>query len=131
MKIITTGEGGLATTNDPELFQRMAELRSHGIVRDVERFERPPAGPWVYEQQQLGFNYRITDIQAALGISQMQRLDEIVGERNLQLKYYQELLIDLPVKLLKVPNAVLSSVHLAVIRLQCATPSNISMYLRD
>ena len=122
VKIITTGEGGLATTNDPELFQRMAELRSHGIVRDVERFERPPAGPWVYEQQQLGFNYRITDIQAALGISQMQRLDEIVGERNLQLKYYQELLIDLPVKLLKVPNAVLSSVHLAVIRLQRATP---------
>ena len=89
MKIITTGEGGLATTNDPELFQRMAELRSHGIVRDVERFERAPAGPWVYEQQMLGFNYRITDIQAVLGISQMQRLDEIVAERNLQLQRYQ------------------------------------------
>ena len=64
VKIITTGEGGLAATNDPVLFQRMAELRSHGIVRDAERFEQPAAGPWVYEQH-TGFNYRIT-IQAAL-----------------------------------------------------------------
>ena len=118
VKIITTGEGGLATTNDPELAQRMAELRSHGIVREAERFERPAAGPWVYEQQQLGFNYRITDIQAALGLSQLQRLDEIVAERNRQLQRYQELLADLPVQLLEVPEDVLSSVHLAVIRLQ-------------
>ena len=121
VKIITTGEGGLATTNDPELAQRMAELRSHGIVRDAERFERPAAGPWAYEQQQLGFNYRLTDIQAALGLSQLQRLDEIVAERNRQLQRYQELLADLPVQLLEVPEEVLSSVHLAVIRLQQAT----------
>ena len=78
VKIITTGEGGLATTNDPVLAQRMAELRSHGIVRERERFERPAAGPWVYEQQQLGFNYRMTDLQAALGLSQLERLDDIV-----------------------------------------------------
>ena len=123
VKIITTGEGGLATTNDPELAQRMAELRSHGIVRDAERFERQAAGPWVYEQQQLGFNYRITDIQAALGLSQLQRLDEIVAERNLQLQRYLELLADLPLQLLKVPEGVLSSVHLAVIRLQQTTPT--------
>ncbi len=121
VKIITTGEGGLATTNDPALAQRMEELRSHGIVRDRERFEESAAGPWVYEQQQLGFNYRITDIQAALGLSQLQRLDEIVVERNRQLKRYRELLIDLPVQLLEVPEDVLSSVHLAVIRLQQAT----------
>ena len=121
VKIITTGEGGLATTNDPVLAQRMAELRSHGIVREAERFERPAAGPWVYEQQQLGFNYRITDIQAALGLSQLQRLDEIVAERNRQLQRYRELLVDLPVLLLQVPEEVLSSVHLAVIRLQQAT----------
>ena len=121
VKIITTGEGGLATTNDPELAQRMSELRSHGIVRDAERFERPAAGPWVYEQQQLGFNYRITDIQAALGLSQLQRLDEIIAERNCQLQHYRELLVDLPVQLLDVPAEVLSSVHLAVIRLQQAT----------
>ena len=121
VKIITTGEGGLATTNDPELAQRMAELRSHGIVREAERFERPAAGPWVYEQQQLGFNYRITDIQAALGLSQLQRLDEIVAERNVQLQRYRELLADLPVQLLGMPEDVLSSVHLAVIRLKQST----------
>jgi len=121
VKIITTGEGGLATTNDPLLAQRMSELRSHGIVRKAERFERPAAGPWVYEQQQLGFNYRITDIQAALGLSQLQRLDAIVAERNRQLQRNRELLADLPVQLLEVPENVLSSVHLAVIRLQQAT----------
>jgi dTDP-4-amino-4,6-dideoxygalactose transaminase len=79
VKIITTGEGGLATTNDQLLARHMAELRSHGIVRDAERFEQPAAGPWVYEQQQLGFNYRMTDIQAALGMSQLQRLEVIVA----------------------------------------------------
>ena len=102
----------------------MAELRSHGIVREAERFERferPAAGPWAYEQQQLGFNYRLTDIQAALGLSQLQRLDEIIAERNLQLQRYQELMADLPVQLLEVPEEVLSSVHLAVIRLTQAT----------
>jgi UDP-4-amino-4,6-dideoxy-N-acetyl-beta-L-altrosamine transaminase len=122
VKIITTGEGGLATTNDPQLAQLMAQLRSHGIVREPERFEQPPAGPWVYEQQQLGFNYRMTDLQAALGLSQLQRLDEIVAERNLQLQLYRELLADLPVQLLEVPENVLSAVHLAVVRLQKVTP---------
>jgi len=121
VKIITTGEGGLATTNDPLLAQRMAELRSHGIVREAERFERPAAGPWVYEQQQLGFNYRMTDIQAALGLSQLQRLDDTVAERNDQLRRYRELLADLPVQLLELPGDVLSSVHLVVIRLQQVT----------
>ena len=121
VKIITTGEGGLATTNDPVLAQRMGELRSHGIVRDPDRFEQSFTGPWMYEQQQLGFNYRITDIQAALGLSQLKRLDEIVAERNRQLQRYQKLLAGLPVQLLKVPDDVLSSVHLAVIRLQQAT----------
>ena len=123
VKIITTGEGGLATTNDPVLAKRMAELCSHGLVREAERFERPAAGPWVYEQQHLGFNYRITDIQAALGLSQLERLEGIVTERNQQLQRYGELLIDLPVKLLEVPGDVLSSVHLAVIRLNQANAS--------
>jgi UDP-4-amino-4,6-dideoxy-N-acetyl-beta-L-altrosamine transaminase len=118
VKIITTGEGGLATTNDPHLAQRMAELRSHGIVREPERFEQLPAGPWVYEQQQLGFNYRITDLQAALGLSQLERLELIVAERNRLLQAYRELLEDQPVRLLDVPADVLSAVHLAVIRLE-------------
>lgn len=121
VKIITTGEGGLATTNDPHLAQRMAELRSHGIVREADRFEQPAAGPWVYEQQQLGFNYRITDMQAALGLSQLERLDAIVVERNVQLQRYREFLEDLPVQLLEVHEDVLSSVHLSVIRLKQAT----------
>ena len=117
VKIITSGEGGLATTNDSAFFQRMVELRSHGIVREAERFEKSTAGPWVYEQQQLGFNYRITDLQAALGLSQLERLDQIVAERNRQLQRYRELLAALPLQLLEVPKDVFSSVHLAVIRL--------------
>jgi len=121
VKIITTGEGGLATTNDSVLAQGMVELRSHGITKDSERFEQPAHGPWVYEQQQLGFNYRMTDIQAALGLSQLQRLNEIVAERNRQLQRYRVLLVDLQVQLLDVPVDVLSSVHLAVIRLQQVT----------
>ena len=121
VKIITTGEGGMATTNDPLVDQRMKELRSHGIVRDLERFVHPPAGPWAYEQQQLGFNYRMTDFQAALGLTQLQRLDDIVTERNKQLQRYELLLADLPVKLLSVPRSVVSSVHLAVICLQQAS----------
>ena len=121
VKIITTGEGGLATTNDPEIAQYMAELRSHGIVREAERFERPAAGPWVYEQQQLGFNYRMTELQAALGLSQLKRLDEIVAERNGQLQRYRNLLAELPLQFLEVPQGVFSSVHLAVIRLQQPT----------
>ena len=123
VKIITTGEGGLATTNDPQLAQTMAELRSHGIVREPERFERPPAGPWVYEQQQLGFNYRMTDLQAGLGLSQLQRLETIVAERNRLLQCYRELLADLPLHLLDVHEDVFSSVHLAVTRLKQATPT--------
>ena len=69
VKIITTAEGGLATTNDPQLAQCMVDLRSHGITKDDARFELPALGPWSYEQQQLGFNYRMTDLQAALGLS--------------------------------------------------------------
>ena len=122
VKIITTGEGGLATTNDPRLAQRMVELRNHGIVREEVDFVRPSAGPWAYEQQQLGFNYRMTDLQAALGLSQLHRLEDIVEERNQQLERYVNLLRDLPVKLLDIPENVISAVHLAVIRLLEVTP---------
>ena len=117
VKIITTGEGGLATTNNPRLARRMLELRSHGITRDVDRFEYPALGPWSYEQQDLGFNYRMTDLQAALGLSQLQKLDTIIAERNKQFQTYRDLLSQLPLKLLVVPEDVLSSLHLAVIRL--------------
>lgn len=117
VKIITTGEGGVATTNDPVLALRMAELRCHGIVRDAERFERPVTDLWAYEQQDLGYNYRMTELQAALGLSQLQRLDEFVSERNRLRKEYESLLANMPVRLLTIPEDINSSLHLAVIRL--------------
>jgi len=117
VKIITTGEGGLATTNDPKLAQRMADLRSHGITKEEARFERTAPGPWSYEQQDLGFNYRMTDLQAALGLSQLQRLEPIVAERKRLLEQYRFLLAGLPLRLLDIPEDVSSALHLAVVRL--------------
>jgi UDP-4-amino-4,6-dideoxy-N-acetyl-beta-L-altrosamine transaminase len=124
VKIITTAEGGLATTNDPHLAQRMADLRSHGITKDEARFERPAPGPWSYEQQDLGFNYRMTDLQAALGLSQLQRLEAIVAERQRLLEQYRVLLVDLPLRLLEIPQDVHSALHLAVIRLEDPSPAH-------
>jgi UDP-4-amino-4,6-dideoxy-N-acetyl-beta-L-altrosamine transaminase len=124
VKIITTGEGGLATTNDRMLAQRMADLRSHGITKEEARFERPSPGPWSYEQQALGFNYRLTDLQAALGLSQLERLEAIVAERQRLLGVYRQLLASLPVMLLEIPTTVRSAVHLAVIRLQSRDPTH-------
>jgi UDP-4-amino-4,6-dideoxy-N-acetyl-beta-L-altrosamine transaminase len=117
VKILTTGEGGVATTNDPRLAQRMADLRSHGITKNFNRFEKPAAGPWSYEQQDLGFNYRLTDLQAALGLSQLQRLDVVVKERNRLLQQYRKLIDHMPLKFLEIPEDVISALHLAVIRL--------------
>ena len=117
VKIITAGEGGMAVTNNIELAQRMTDLRSHGITKDSSRFHLQSPGPWGYEQQSLGFNYRMNDIQAALGLSQLSRLDLIVKERNALFDSYRLLLKDFPVRLLEIPRDVMSSVHLCVIRL--------------
>ncbi len=124
VKIITTAEGGLATTNDSQLAQRMADLRSHGITKEEARFERPAPGPWSYEQQDLGFNYRLTDLQAALGLSQLQRLDVIVTERQRLLEQYRRCLAGLPLQLLEIPQDVRSALHLAVIRLDDPSPAH-------
>ena len=124
VKIITTAEGGLATTNDPQLAQRMADLRSHGITKEEARFEWPAPGPWSYEQQELGFNYRLTDLQAALGLSQLQRLDSIVSERQRLLEVYRQQLAALPLSLLEIPASVRSAQHLAVIRLHDRDPEH-------
>ena len=97
VKIITTGEGGMAMTNDVKLANQMRLLRSHGITREANEMTHASDGPWYYQQINLGFNYRITDIQAALGFSQMLRLDEIVVKRHLIAKRYDRLLADLPV----------------------------------
>ena len=111
----------MATTNDPKLAQLMGELRCHGITKDPARFQLPATAPWSYEQQALGFNYRMTDIQAALGLSQLS-VDEIVNVRNRQFQLYLEMLKSLPVHLQEIPNDVYSSVHLAVIRLADSNP---------
>ncbi len=81
VKIITTGEGGAALTNDEELADRMSLLRSHGITRDPKKMIKEPDGPWAYEQIDLGFNYRLTDLQAALGVSQLIHLDKFIARR--------------------------------------------------
>ncbi len=122
VKIITTGEGGLATTNEYSLYQRMKDLRSHGIVKEEMRLTKTNAPPWVYEQQMLGFNYRITDIQCALGLSQLNRLDKIIDERNFLLNKYKYLTKGFPLRILEVPKNVKSSVHLCIIRLDDKNP---------
>ena len=118
VKIITTGEGGIATTNNKELFSTMKMLRSHGITKEKPLFKYSSKGEWSYEQQILGFNYRITDIQAALGISQLKRLDKIIYERHQIYKKYLFLLNSLPIKVLDIPKNCKSSLHLFVIRLE-------------
>lgn len=118
VKIITTAEGGLATTNDPALAERMARLRTHGITRDPQRMTRPPDGPWYYEQIELGYNYRMTDLQAALGVSQMTRLDDYVTRRHALAQRYDQLFAALPLTTPRhLPDAY-SALHLYVIRLQ-------------
>jgi UDP-4-amino-4,6-dideoxy-N-acetyl-beta-L-altrosamine transaminase len=98
VKIITTAEGGLATTNSPELAERMSRLRSHGITRDPARMQGDPDGPWYYQQIELGHNYRMSDIQAALGVSQLQRLDDYIARRHGLAARYDEQLADMQVK---------------------------------
>jgi UDP-4-amino-4,6-dideoxy-N-acetyl-beta-L-altrosamine transaminase len=118
VKIITTAEGGMALTNDPALADRMALLRSHGITRDPSKMTREPDGPWYYQQIDLGFNYRMTELQAALGLSQMQRLDEFVARRHAIAKRYDEALADSPVTIPWQHPDSYSGLHLYVIRLQ-------------
>ena len=118
VKIITTAEGGMAMTNSAQLAKRMQLLRSHGITRDTDEMTHAPDGPWYYQQIDLGFNYRMTDLQAALGLSQMQRLDEFVSHRHDIAKRYNRLLADLPVKTPWQHEDTYSGLHLYVIRLK-------------
>ena len=123
VKIITTGEGGACTTNNLSLAKKIRELRSHGIVKDRNQLINKDAPLWAYEQQSLGFNYRMTDIQAALGINQIKRISSIIKERNILLDKYKMLLNDLPLKILKIPSGTISSVHLAIIRFKHFDPT--------
>ena len=118
VKIITTGEGGMALTNNENLAKRMQRLRSHGITRDASEMTHAPDGPWYYQQIDLGFNYRMTELQAALGLSQMQRLDEFVAKRHAIAQNYDELLADLPVVIPWQHADSYSGLHLYVVRLK-------------
>ena len=119
VKIITTGEGGVGTTNSIDLANSMSELRSHGITKDKNKFLLKTVNEdWRYEQQKLGFNYRLTDISAALGLSQLKRLERVVELRNNLYKNYVELFRELNVKMLTIPSGVYSALHLAVLRME-------------
>lgn len=118
VKIITTAEGGMCLTNDAGLANRMALFRSHGITRDPVQMTHTLDGPWYYQQIELGYNYRMTDLQAALGFSQMSRLDEFVTKRHAIFKQYDQLLSDLPIVLPWQHPDGYSGLHLYVIRLK-------------
>jgi len=118
VKIVTTGEGGMALTNQVKLAKRMRLLSSHGVTRDVDDMTHPSDGPWYYQQIDLGFNYRMTDIHAALGLSQMQRLDKFVQQRHAIADQYSELLANLPIVTPWQHSDCYSAYHLYVIRLE-------------
>ena len=116
VKIITTGEGGVATTNDHDLAARMALLRSHGVTREPELMHDVPHGPWYYEQIALGFNYRMTDLSAALGASQMMRLSEFVEARHAIATRYDNIFVGQPVCTPFQHPDTYSSFHLYIVR---------------
>ncbi len=118
VKIITTAEGGMALTNDAQLAQRLDLLRSHGITRDPALMTQAMDGPWYYQQVELGYNYRMTDMQAVLGSSQMTRLHPYVARRQAIADRYASLLADLPLTLPTLHPDSRSAWHLYVIRLQ-------------
>jgi UDP-4-amino-4,6-dideoxy-N-acetyl-beta-L-altrosamine transaminase len=117
VKIITSGEGGMALCRDAALAERMRRLRSHGITRDPEVMTHAPDGPWYYQQVELGWNYRMTDLQAALGLSQLRRLDAYVARRNALARRYDAALAGLPLRTQAPTPDALSAFHLYVVRL--------------
>ena len=123
VKTITTGEGGMVMTNDEERAWQMTTLRSHGITRDATRMHRAQDGPWHYEQLDLGHNYRMTDLQAALGLSQLARLDAFVDRRNVLARRYDRLLSGCPLVLPAIRPGNVSAFHLYVVRLRTGAVS--------
>jgi UDP-4-amino-4,6-dideoxy-N-acetyl-beta-L-altrosamine transaminase len=118
VKIITTGEGGMAMTQDDALAHKLRLLRSHGITREAAEMAQAPDGPWYYEQVDLGYNYRMTDIQAVLGLSQAERLAQLVARRHEISRRYDALLADLPLQLPQQLADTYSGLHLYVVRVR-------------
>lgn len=118
VKIITSAEGGMVLTNRPALAERLQRLRSHGMTRDPQHMTEPSHGPWYYQQVELGFNYRITDLQAALGLSQLNKLDGFIARRRELAARYDRLLANLPLTLPSAQPEAESAWHLYVVRLQ-------------
>jgi UDP-4-amino-4,6-dideoxy-N-acetyl-beta-L-altrosamine transaminase len=116
-KNITTGEGGIVVTNSEKLHSRLNLFRSHGITKDQSVFEINDQGPWHYEQQELGYNYRISDIQCALGISQLKKLDSFIAKKRSLVKKYNSLIEDLPVHHLDEREGVKSAYHLYLLNI--------------
>jgi len=117
VKIITTGEGGIATTNNLNIFKKLKKLRSHGITKDKTEFQNSYKGSWFYEQQDLGFNYRMNDISAALGVSQLKKLEFFIQKRRDNANLYASLLKNLPGKILNLEQEKNSSHHLTIFQL--------------
>ncbi len=122
VKIITTLEGGMAVTNNEEIFHKISLLRGHGITRDENEFIFNSPGPWYYEQQELGFNYRFNEVQASLGITQLKKLDKLVTKRNELMKNYRNFAKDIyNLEFLEETKGAYSAYHLAIIKLKDST----------
>lgn len=134
VKIITSAEGGMALTRDRTLARHMARLRSHGMTREPHEMTGPSHGPWYYEQVELGYNYRLTDMQAALGLSQLSRLDKWVRRRHELADRYDRLLGELPLDLPVRRSDRYSGLHLYVVRVRDDAPMDraaLFSYLRE
>lgn len=118
VKVVTTGEGGMILTNSPEFYSKLLRLRTHGITRLQQDMKNPSDGPWYYEQIELGYHYRMTDIQAALGLSQLTRLDAFVRRRNELADRYDQILKGVPLKVPGREKESLNAFHLYVVRLE-------------
>ncbi|MCW7482148.1 UDP-4-amino-4,6-dideoxy-N-acetyl-beta-L-altrosamine transaminase [Leptospira kanakyensis] len=118
VKIITTGEGGMVCTNNVEVANKLYRLRSHGITRDSTEMTHQPDGQWYYQQIELGYNYRMTDLQAALGMSQLNRLDEFVVKRHGIYNRYKEIFKDVSIKLPELEPYAFASLHLYIVRIE-------------
>ena len=135
VKIITTAEGGVAVSNDKKIADRMRLFGGHGVTREQSQMNQVSHGPWYYQQIELGYNYRMTELQAALGISQLRRVDSYVDIRNKLALRYDKLLADLPILLPVIDENNYSSFHLYIIKLQLEkigiTHKKVFEYMRE